>query len=486
VSTDPVVNEIYARALGLELQGKYAEARKLFQVAAAQEPELFFLRYEIALCTRDLREWVSAETQFDALYQEALAGDDTRALIVTLNALGIMHFIRNNYDAAEPRFAEALRVARGNRYAADRASIHVNLALIAMRRGDARLARRHYDLALDSFAQAGQEPSPSFDNNYAGLLLDLGDLEAAQRYSEKAVEGFRLRGQRQYEAPALIRLAEIRRQRGDMESAITDHEQAMLIYREIDDAVGEVSVMTSMTAIYREQGDFTRARLNAREVMSRSAALGDELLLADAHMQLGYISGDFGLFDEAQTDFGKAREIFEKLGDATRLREADEAIALTALALGDTARALTIAQLLLETARTAEIPANEARAQWLLGRIALAGGNVKAAVAHYMVALDFARSTANEALLADAALSLARLYLDSDNVDGARVLIDDIRKVAKDRRDFLRLDARLAAALGDTGKARSILTDLRSRIGEAWTAEDEAMLEEFSVAADSP
>jgi uncharacterized protein HemY len=103
-----------------------------------------------------------------------------------------------------------------------------------------------------------------------------------------------------------------------------------------------------------------------------------------------------------------------------------------------------------------------------------------------MVALDFARSTANEALLADAALSLARLYLDSDNVDGARVLIDDIRKVAKDRRDFLRLDARLAAALGDTGKARSILTDLRSRIGEAWTAEDEAMLEEFSVAADSP
>ncbi len=109
-SADPFVNEMYARALDLELQGNYAEARTLFQVAANEEPELFFLRYEIALCTRDLREWESAETQFQALYNEALAGDDPRALIVTLYSHGVMDLNRNDPDAAEPRLREALSI----------------------------------------------------------------------------------------------------------------------------------------------------------------------------------------------------------------------------------------------------------------------------------------------------------------------------------------------------------------------------------------
>jgi DNA-binding winged helix-turn-helix (wHTH) protein len=112
VSTDPFVNETYARALDLELRGRLEDARKLFQVAADEEPDLFFLRYEIALCTRDLQEWASAETQFALLYEEALAGDDPRALIVTLNSFGILRFNRNDHDAAESLFSEALKVAR--------------------------------------------------------------------------------------------------------------------------------------------------------------------------------------------------------------------------------------------------------------------------------------------------------------------------------------------------------------------------------------
>jgi hypothetical protein len=77
------------------------------------------------------------------------------------------------------------------------------------------------------------------------------------------VEGFRLRGQRRFEAPALNRLAKVLRRRGDTAAAIALHEQALAIYRELGDAIGEVSALSALTVVYRESGDLTRARLNA-------------------------------------------------------------------------------------------------------------------------------------------------------------------------------------------------------------------------------
>ncbi len=479
VSDDPFVNEMYARGLDLELQGRYEDARTLFQVAANEEPEHFFLRYEIALCARDLREWESAEVQFQALYEEALAGEDPRALIVTLNSHGLMDLNRNNYNAAEPKLREALEVASDNRFADERATVHTNLALVASRRGDTAQAREHYDRAIEAFAEAGKEPSPNFNNNFAGLLIDLGDFATAQQYSERAVEGFRLRGQRRFEAPSLNRLAKILRQRGDIEGAISLHQQAMLIYQEIGDVLGEISVMTAMTAAYREKGDLTRARLNAEETRVRAAALGDDVARADAFMQSAYVDSDVGLYEAARNNFTSALAVLEMLGDSAGIRDANSGIALAALALGDTAEAQRIAQHSLEIAVAAENQADQAGAQWLLGRLAQAGGNATSAVTHYTAALDYARDNANQSLLIDAATSLAQLHLESGNVDAAEVLIEEIREPAGVQRDFMRIDARLAMARNDLAKALAIMSKLRTLAGEAWQPADEAMIREL-------
>ena len=479
VSADPFVNEMYARALDLEMQGRYEDARTLFQVAANEEPDLFFLRYEIALCTRDLREWESAEAQFQALYAEASAGDDPRALIVTLNSHGVMELNRNDTDAAEPRFLEALEVAGGKRFADERAALHTDLALVAGRRGDTALAKDHYDQALEAFEEAGREPSPNFDNNYAGLLIDLGDFATAQKYSERAVEGFRLRGERQFEAPALNRLAKILLHRGDIDGGILLHQQAMLIYQEIGDALGEMSVMTAMTAAYREKGDLTRARLNADETRLRADSLGDDLARADAFMQSAYVDSDFGLHEAARVNFSAALGIFEKLGDPIGVRDANKGIALSALARGDTGEGLRIAQLSLDIAVAAENPADQARARWLLGRIAQSGGNTTSAVTHYSAALDYARDHANQSLLVDAATSLATLHLEAGDVDAAEERIEEIRDVAATQRDFMRIDARLALARNDRARALAIMSRLRTLAGEAWQPSDEALIREL-------
>ena len=486
VSSNPFVNETYARALDLEFQGRLEDARNLFRIAAAEEPSLFFLRYEIALCTRDLREWDSAEAQFEALFQEAREGNDPRALIVTLNSLGVLHFNRNDYDAAESYFGDALEIAGSERFVDERATVHINLALIAARRGDNRLARHHYDEALAAYELLGRDPSPNFDNNYAGLLLELGDLETAQVFSERAVEGFRLRGQRRFEATALNRLAKILRRRGDVDAAIDLHEQALAIYRELGDEIGEVSVLSALTVVYRESGDLTRARLNAAEVVRRADQLDSELLKADVYMQSALVAAAFDEHAVAVEQFTAALRIFEDIGDATGLRDANEGIALASLALGDKARAMSIAQLSLDIAVAAESKVGEARARWLLGRIAQASGESAASINHYRAALRYARENDDVAVLADAATGIAQLALDSGDLASAAALLDEIRHLGSRRHDFMRLDARVAALSGDRDAAIGIMGSLRATAGESWKATDEAFLMSLQEAESPP
>ncbi|MEQ9563203.1 MAG: tetratricopeptide repeat protein [Woeseiaceae bacterium] len=476
VSTDPFVNETYARALDLELQGQLEDARRLFEAAAKEEPDLFYLRYEIAVCTRDLREWDSAEAQFEALYQEALEGSDPRALIVTLNSLGVLYFNRNDYDAAEAKLLEALEVSGDERFTSERATIHINLALIAGRRGDNTAAKQHYDRALLAYERLGRDPSPNFDNNYAGLLLELGDVELAQVYAERAVDGFRLLGQRRFEAPALNRLAKVLRRRGDVEGALARHEQALSIYRELGDEIGELSVLSGLTVVYRENGDLTRARLNAADVEARAETLDSDLLKADAYMQSGLVAATLDKHDEAIISFSDALAIYENLGEAASVRDANESIALSSLELDDRARATIIGQLALESAIASGSKVGEARARWLLGHIARVSGEPEAGKSHFRAALAYARDNNDDAVLVDAATGMAHLSLDSGDIPAAVSLADEIRDIAAGRHEFMRLDARIASARVNTDEAIDIMSDLRMAAGESWSGEDEAFL----------
>ncbi len=71
VSDDSFINEAYARAMNLELEGRYEEAQRMFQVIIEQDPELFWPRYEYALCARNLRDFDGAERLFIELRKES-------------------------------------------------------------------------------------------------------------------------------------------------------------------------------------------------------------------------------------------------------------------------------------------------------------------------------------------------------------------------------------------------------------------------------
>ena len=125
--------------------------------------------------------------------------------------------------------------------------------------------------------------------------------------------------------------------------------------------LGEISVMTAMTAAYRDKGDLTRARLNADETRIRAATLGDDLARADAFMQSAYVDSDFSSHESARDHFAAALALFERLGDPAGVREANRGMALASLELGNYAEALQIAQQSMEIAVASANVADQAR-----------------------------------------------------------------------------------------------------------------------------
>lgn len=476
VSADPFVNELYARALDLELQGELRQAREMFRMASEQEPDLFWLHYEIALCTRDLREWDEAEAQFAALREAATGDSDPRSLIATLNSRGIMYLHKADYESAQRDFSEALSVAAERGKAEDRATVLINLALISTRLGRSEDAGSYYADALAAFDEANLPVSGFLLNNYAGYLMSTGKLVEARTYSERAVDTFRLHGQRRHEAPSLNRLAKILRRQGDLAGALQRHEEALSIYRDLDDVNGKLSVLTAMTALYREKGDLTRARLNADEVLARARENDSPLLIGDSVIQSAYVRLERGDLAGALQEFEDAAKLFADIDDAQGIRGADTGIVLSSIETGDLERAAEMASAMLQAAIADNDPTAEAHARWLGGRVDEAQGMPDAAIAAYGAALAYARDNADTDILIRSATRLANLHLEADNPEQARQLIEELRPLAAHEHAFLRLDARQAVADGDPERAMQILSQLRQSAGEAWNQDDDDLL----------
>lgn len=73
-------------------------------------------------------------------------------------------------------------------------------------------------------------------------------------------------------------------------------------------------------------------------------------------------------------------------------------------------------------------------------------------------------------------IALAGLELDEGNVEEAVALVEELRAQAAGELDLRHLYARVAAALGESDRASTIMGELRLQAGEAWQPEHDALL----------
>lgn len=484
VSTDDFINEAYARAMSLELEGRFEEAQRLFQVIMEQDPALFWPRYEYALCARNLRDFETAERMFTELRATAEAQGDAQQIAAVNNSLGIMFMGNRRNDEALAAFETTARVAEQAgewRYVG---TAQQNLGLLAKNLGDIPLAYEHMLLATAAFEKLEIQSLPgTLLNNMSGVLIQLGRLEEAEQYSLEAIENFRLTGERLYESYALSRLAGIYRRNGLLDDAEKAAQSAYSVRVELGDRRGTASSILTLSDIAYDRGDLTRSLQYAKQAIDIGAEIEDQDVTMDALNTAA--KAELALHNpRAAIAHYTAAEAIARNADSRQSEfGARYGLARSWIEIGDYATAAAIADELLADSRANGRRREETAGLNLHAEICLAQQQWLEAIPHLDEVLTIADEIGDTNLAVGAHTKLARALLEIPELEQAEAHIDAVLAQHPPDADVLKLQARLAARRDEPGQALDYMTAARSRAGEAWQETDEQLLEAYRDAA---
>jgi non-specific serine/threonine protein kinase len=181
----------------------------------------------------------------------------------------------------------------------------------------------------------------------AGLRLAAGiwifwDLRGHVAGGRRWLEGLLARtGPATPRAQALARGAAglLARLNGDLNRALTLHEEALALRRQIGDELGVASELSHLAIVMSEQGDRVRARALFEESLARSRALGDRVRVAGALQNLGITARLQGQLDEACAYLEQALDLHRALGNRRSEDNALHSLGNVALERGDAPQA---------------------------------------------------------------------------------------------------------------------------------------------------
>lgn len=474
---DSFANEAHLRGLALRLQGDIASSLEYFRLAAAQAPDAFWPRYELALAQRDLGEYDSARGTLTALLEESDAGGDARHSLAARNGLAILAWRTGDTATAAQLLNEGLRFAEVLEDPDRRASIRTNLGILATYRGDYAAAHGHLQAAMEAEAEAGLEQSSGNVLNSLGqLALREGDLAAAGQLMEAALARFRLIGSRRNEATVLNGLANLRQREGRLEEALELSVHTLALHRELGNPSGEISALSRLAATAASLGRLQEALGYGEEALTLAERIGERPAMGLARSLLGRMHLDRGDTATARTLLEHAHEDMLAVDDPVEARR--QRLYLARVDLAEDAPAAAERQLrsLLQEVRAHGPPPLLGAVLGQLARAQLARGAPDAAWARIEEALAAAEplgdpvATARLQVLA-AEIALAR----GETATAARMLASAAPALPRDP-DPLRARASLAAAEGDHVAALAHERAAREAAGERWGPHDEARL----------
>jgi DNA-binding winged helix-turn-helix (wHTH) protein/tetratricopeptide (TPR) repeat protein len=480
VSDDDFINEAYARAMNLEMEGRYEEAQRMFQVIIEQDPQLFWPRYEYALCARQLRDFEAAERMFIELRAETEEQGELERLAAVNNSLGIMYMGRRRNEEALTAFETAVRLAEeiGDlRYAA---TAHQNIGLLAKNQGDMALAYEHMTLSATLFEQMDIQSLPGqLLNNMSGVLIQLGRLEEAEQKSLAAIETFRLTGQRLYESYALSRLAGIYRRNGMLLEAEDAAQSGLAVRVELGDRRGTASSNLTLSDIALDRGDLTRALQYAQQALDIGAEIDDQDVTIGALNTSATASLALHRPHDALASYTAEEAIARNVDSRQSVFGARYGIARSWIQIGDYDTAAAIADELLADARENGRRREETAGLNLHAEIFIAKEQWQSAIEQLAEVLSISEEIGDNGLAASAHAKLARALLETGQIDQAESHINLILAQRPADADVLKLQAQLAALRDQPAAAVEFMTAARSSAGEAWQDSDDQVLKSY-------
>jgi tetratricopeptide (TPR) repeat protein len=269
---------------------------------------------------------------------------DPRQLVLVLYALASALYTSHSYDEARQSYEKALAIAMDQ---LDDPALQGRLIVCL---GHLYYVKGQLDSAMGYYDRARQllEPVEDLDNLasiYSGLSRiceQRKDFANALRYSRMSLGIHELKHNRREAARELNKMADCRRDLGQLDTALEDSTRAIAWAQEGAAPDVEMIAHSTRAAIYLQRGDLAQAKEEADRV---EALTGEELSLArikawTVRARVAQRESDYATSDRF---YQQALEALDKLGH--RAEHADTALAYS-LALeqrGDTAAALKFA-----------------------------------------------------------------------------------------------------------------------------------------------
>ena len=355
-------------------------------------------------------------------------GDD-KGRAANLNAIGVVHYLRGEYDDAQPRleravvlnertgnFREAGRVAAnlGHLHAARNdnaaalaaytraaefgerarddaglATVNDGIGNVLQSQGRYREAIAAYGRSLDYAAKAGDEQSRAITlNNLANCLVDFGDTKAALENYLTAAQAFERLNLPIFQAQALANIAPILHGQGMTDQATGYLERALAIQRRTGSRPAEGTTLLNLGVMQNDAGKRDAAVATYQAARKLFHELGDRKGESVALHNLGRSYSELGQRDVGIGYLREALALREAVGDQRGALSTRIAIGAELVESGRPAAGTPLLTAGLAEAKRLEVPELEAEARLRLFDAAKRAGRLAAAVDHLVAYVE--------------------------------------------------------------------------------------------------
>jgi len=279
------------------------------------EAEQAALHIEIGTIHQHTARWAAAEDHYRLAMRLAGANERHEIVAAGQRQLGDLLMYTHSYAESVSWLERALDGFErlGDATGLSRTMDRMTFARIRQGSYGEALAmgRRHLAMATE----AGDLFAMNIALNHIGLVhLNTGRLEAALDHLHRALSTAERAGDRRGMLHAANNLGWASLRGADHVQAIASYRQALNVGRDIGDRhTADVIVVGNMSEIYREEGDFGRARTCAMHSLHVAVDLGDWSSVADQLAGLGAIAAAEGRPGEAQRLLEQAIELAREL-----------------------------------------------------------------------------------------------------------------------------------------------------------------------------
>ena len=157
----------------------------------------------------------------------------------------------------------------------------------------------------------------------ASIEMWTGNLEGAKQWARACLESSQMSGERRRQAVALTVLGEVAWEQNEFAEAQMFLEQALALFRQVDDQMGVADALHWLGHLALGQGDHARSRLFFQDSYTRLKDFGDQvsltLLLSDLGL-VSYLQEDYAMARAySEQDMALCQEIGSKFGMAKTL-----------------------------------------------------------------------------------------------------------------------------------------------------------------------